>query len=72
MGKGKFNEETSIDYYKISKEIISYWNSNNMDSLTYHLQTINWIHNYKVTFQFRGTPATDKGPRYCRILFTVL
>ena len=30
MGKGKFNEETSIDYYKISKEIISYWNSNNI------------------------------------------
>ena len=29
-------------------------------------------HNYKVTFQFRGTTATDKGPRYCRILFTVL
>jgi len=28
----------------------NYWNSNNMDSLTYHLQTINWIHNYKVTF----------------------
>ena len=28
-------------------------------------------HNYKVTFQFRGTTATDKGPRYCRILFTV-
>ena len=29
-------------------------------------------HNYKITFQFRGTTATDKGPRYCRILFTVL
>ncbi len=30
MGKGKFNEQSSIDYYKISKEIISYWNSNNI------------------------------------------
>ncbi len=30
MGKGKFNEQTSIDYYNISKEIISYWNSNNI------------------------------------------
>ena len=29
-------------------------------------------HNYKVTFQFRGTTPTDRGPRYCRILFTVL
>ena len=28
----------------------NYWNSNNMDSPTYHLQTINWIHNYKITF----------------------
>ena len=30
MGKGKFNEQSSIDYYKVSKEIISYWNSNNI------------------------------------------
>ena len=30
MGKGKFNEQPSIDYYKVSKEIISYWNSNNI------------------------------------------
>ena len=29
-GKGKFNEQSSIDYYKVSKEIISYWNSNNI------------------------------------------
>ena len=28
MGKGNFNEQTSIDYYEISKEIISYWNTN--------------------------------------------
>jgi len=30
MGTGKFNEQSSIDYYKVSKEIISYWNSNNI------------------------------------------
>ena len=30
MGKGKFNEQSSIDYYKVSKEIISYWKSNNI------------------------------------------
>ena len=30
MGKGKFNEQSSFDYYKVSKEIISYWNSNNI------------------------------------------
>jgi isoleucyl-tRNA synthetase len=28
MGKEKFNEQTSIDYYEISKEIILYWNNN--------------------------------------------
>ena len=30
MGKGKFNEQASVDYYKISKEIISYWDTNNI------------------------------------------
>ena len=30
MGTRKFNEQSSIDYYKVSKEIISYWNSNNI------------------------------------------
>ena len=28
MGKRKFNEEGSINYYDISKQIIDYWNSN--------------------------------------------
>jgi len=30
MGKGKFNEQASVDYYKTSKEIISYWDTNNI------------------------------------------
>tara|TARA_Y100000590_G_scaffold466600_1_gene642587 strand:+ start:3603 stop:5267 length:1665 start_codon:yes stop_codon:yes gene_type:complete len=28
----------------------TYWNGNNVDSPVYHLQTINWIHNHKITF----------------------
>tara|TARA_S200000501_G_C20860914_1_gene759698 strand:- start:2128 stop:3792 length:1665 start_codon:yes stop_codon:yes gene_type:complete len=28
----------------------TYWNGNNADSPIYHIQTINWIHDYKVTF----------------------
>ena len=30
MGKGKFNEQAFVDYYKTSKEIISYWDTNNI------------------------------------------
>lgn len=29
-------------------------------------------HNYEVSFQFRGTTATDRGPKYLRILLKVL
>ena len=28
----------------------TYWNGDNADSPIYHIQTINWIHNYKITF----------------------
>ena len=28
----------------------TYWNGNNADSPVYHLQTINWIHDHKITF----------------------
>ncbi len=28
----------------------TYWNGNNADSPVYHLQTINWVHDYKISF----------------------
>ena len=28
----------------------TYWNGNNVDSPVYHLQTIHWIHDHKITF----------------------
>ena len=28
----------------------TYWNGNNVDSPVYHIQTIKWIHDYKITF----------------------
>ncbi len=44
-----------ISYFKIVSfilifSIFTYWNYNNVDSPVYHIQTIKWIHDYKITF----------------------
>ena len=37
-------------FFLLVFSIFTYYNSNNVDSPVYHLQTINWIHNYKIPF----------------------
>ncbi len=57
MGKRKFNEQTSIDYYKISKEIISYWNSNNIFE-----KSINSRSKDKIFPFYEGPPSANGMP----------
>ena len=40
----------SLIFFIFAFSFFSYWNGNNADSPVYHIQTINWIHNYKITF----------------------
>ncbi len=52
---GFFKKKIAIDYVYFSFfllifSVFTYYNSNNVDSPVYHIQTINWIHNYKITF----------------------
>ena len=52
---GNFKKKIQIKFLGLAFflflfSFFSYWNGNNVDSPIYHLQTINWIHNYKVTF----------------------
>ena len=39
-----------IILFSIIFSFFTYWNGNNADSPVYHIQTINWITNYKITF----------------------
>ena len=39
-----------IILFSIIFSFFTYWNGNNADSIVYHIQTINWITNYKITF----------------------
>ena len=52
---GFFKKKIAIDYayflfFLLIFSVFTYYNSNNVDSPVYHIQTINWIHNHKITF----------------------
>ena len=50
-----YNRKININYlglilFLFVFSFFTYWNGNNVDSPVYHIPTINWIHNYKITF----------------------
>ncbi len=50
-----FNKKIRINFLNLLFflsifSFFTYWNGNNVDSPVYHIQTIKWIHDYKVTF----------------------
>ena len=57
MGKRKFNEEGSINYYDISKQIIDYWNSNKIFE-----KSINTRPKNKVFPFYEGPPSANGMP----------
>ena len=47
----KINVNTkSFLFFLFFFSFFTYWNGNNVDSPVYHIQTIKWIHDYKITF----------------------
>ena len=57
MGKRKFNEEGSINYYDISKQIIDYWNSNKIFE-----KSINTRPKNKIFPFYEGPPSANGMP----------
>ena len=57
MGKRKFNEESSINYYDISKQIIDYWNSNKIFE-----KSINTRPKNKIFPFYEGPPSANGMP----------
>ena len=57
MGKRKFNEESSINYYDISKKIIDYWNSNKIFE-----KSINTRPKNKIFPFYEGPPSANGMP----------
>ena len=50
-----FKKKIAIDFiyfffFLLIFSVFTYYNSNNVDSPVYHLQTINWIHDHNITF----------------------